>query len=150
MRALVAASIFLLLASSCYGQGVFVSLKYVEVTHGTGNELTDTYHWSESGRRYVLHAYGMLESMEGKKLALPLSKEHHIYNLWAGSFDGDLILSYIDYSGGYGVERLCLVLVATHEIKWCRRVSPQVVSRYRAAANSGLPVAKDYKVQLSK
>jgi hypothetical protein len=150
MRTALVISIFLALANSCFAQGVAVSLKSIEVTPGQGSELTDTYRWNHGEKPYVLYAYGVLESASGKRLSLPISKHHHVYNLWAGSFNGDLVLSFINYSGGYGTDLLCLVKVEAHKLKWCKRVSSQIVRTYRAAPTSGLPLDEEYKIHVGK
>jgi hypothetical protein len=147
IRTFFAALLFLTLTNLCFGQDVLVSVKNIKVTPGKGNELTDTYRWSQDGKSYVLFANGALESESGKKLRLPISKGDHVSYLFSGTFRNDLVVSFDSYSGGYGTFLLCLVKVETHTLKWCRSVSSQVVGEYRAAPDSGLPLDRKYKVR---
>lgn len=136
MRLLVSVLMSAICAGTCFGGEIAVRLKAIQVTNGTGNELTDTYRWDENGQRFVLYANGVLESNNGKKLSLRVSKDHHVYNLWAGSAGDELFLSYIDYSGGYGIDRICAVRMNTHKLSWCRRTQTQVVEEFRTIQHS--------------
>ncbi len=147
MRGILLISLLLSIARTALGQEVFVPMWPIEVSRGTGSELTDTYRWNEGEKHFVLYAYGVLESEKGKRLSVALSKGNHVYNLWAGHFDGNLALSYIDYSGGFGVDRLCLVAIEKHKLWWCKRVASQVVKGYRAALSTGLPLDEQFRVR---
>lgn len=146
MRHIFVLSLLLFLAKTAFGQEIFVPMRSIEVSQGKGNELTNTYEWNEGDRHFLLYATGVLKSEEGKRAAVVLSKGNHIYNLWVGHFDGNLVLSYIDYSGGFGVDRLCLVAIDGHKLKWCRRVASQVVKGYRAALPTGFPLDEQFRV----
>jgi hypothetical protein len=142
IRTFISPLLFFGLVNVCFGQETLVSLTNIKVISGKGNELTDTYQWNQNGKRYLLFAYGVLESDSGKKLWLPIRKGDHVSYVFSGSFRNDLIISFDSYSGGYGIFQLCLVKVETHKLKWCRRVSSQVAGNYRAAPDSGLPLEK--------
>ncbi len=140
MRGFLTIMFVLVLSNVCFGQEIFVPLKSIEVIYGEGNELTNTYRWSQNGKGYIIYAEGILESESGRKLKLPISKGHHVNDLSSGSFRNDLVISFSNYSGGYGNDFLCMIDIGKHRIKWCRRVTSQISGGYRAAPASGKPL----------